>query len=94
MPIFKNCAYFSVMSLALNDNIGGGNVINSHTRNLYWTKDDRVLAGKRELSLTTLDMPFMIVKCFVSDSTVYLCIFVKMLLCNPEEYIVFLSVYF
>ena len=93
MPIFKNPAYFSVTSLALNDvKVRGGNVIKqSHMRNCYWSKDDRVLAESENFGYAIHDCQM-----FVSESTVYLSTFVKMLLCNLEEYIytVYMSVYF
>ena len=54
-PIFKNCAYLSVASIALNNvNVRGGNVIKP--RNRYPSKVCIVIADKGEMSRKTMDM--------------------------------------
>ena len=53
MPVFKNCTYFSVTSLVLNDvNVREGNVVKP---------SELVLASKKKLNLKTKDVKFMLV---------------------------------
>ena len=63
-PIFKNGAYFSVTSNALNDiNVRGGKAINTFSREIGTSLNCIVLADKGDMSQKTMDMWFMHVKC-------------------------------
>ena len=56
-PIFKNRAYFSVTSIALNDvNVRGGNVLKPFARDIGTGQNCIVIADKREMSQKTMDM--------------------------------------
>ena len=62
--IFKNRAYFSVTSIALNEvNVRGGNVVKPFAQEIGTGPKFLVIADKGEMSKKTMDMWSMHVKC-------------------------------